>query len=399
MNLIPIDSAAAVPAVAEPSATTGTDFGALMAGLMAGDAQIAPVIDIPLPPAQPAAGQAEALSTDNDSMLELIGAPPAGMTLTTDTEPPETTTETDIEAAVGSGTSKVVVTDVDVDPVGGSQADVASVAHAVPPTPPSSVPPVATPDGEANGVSGTRDRLASVHPITSKPAPVSAEQQAPDPPDNVVRSAAPLPTAASFTAAPPLTSTAVGPAATTEGHDGRLGTVSPIHPPPAQQTAPPAVDMTTLDRPLEPATDSPDIPIPDGDSDLDVSSWFRSAEPSGRPTSTPGGPAMVGLARRVEEAIAALATKPDPKIVTLQLDELDGVRLTVALRPDGIHLSSTGDAALTADIERALASRGFDLASDSGRQDREAAPEAGDDGWTPRAQDRRRRSDKPGITL
>ena len=71
MNLIPIDSAAAVPAVAEPSATTGTDFGALMAGLMAGDAQIAPVIDIPLPPAQPAAGQAEALFTDNDLPFRL----------------------------------------------------------------------------------------------------------------------------------------------------------------------------------------------------------------------------------------------------------------------------------------------------------------------------------------
>ena len=108
---------------------------------------------------------------------------------------------------------------------------------------------------------------------------------------------------------------------------------------------------------------------------------------------------MVGLARRVEEAIAALATKPDPKIVTLQLDELDGVRLTVALRADGIHLSSTGDAALTADIERALESRGFDLASNSGRRDREAAPEPGDNSWKPRAQDRRRRTDKPGITL
>jgi lysophospholipase L1-like esterase len=107
----------------------------------------------------------------------------------------------------------------------------------------------------------------------------------------------------------------------------------------------------------------------------------------------------VGIAQRVEQAIAALATKPDPKIVTLQLDELDGVRLTVALRPDGIHLSSTGEASLTADIERALASRGFDMASGSRQQDGRTAQDRQDDGWKPQAAGRRRRTDQPGITL
>jgi ActR/RegA family two-component response regulator len=109
---------------------------------------------------------------------------------------------------------------------------------------------------------------------------------------------------------------------------------------------------------------------------------------------------MVGIARRVEEAIAALATKPDPKIVTLQLDELDGLRLTVALRPDGLHLSSTGDTALTTEIERALAARGFDMAS-SGDAERQGSEDTTDDGWRPQPTPpgRQRRSNQSGIRL
>lgn len=107
---------------------------------------------------------------------------------------------------------------------------------------------------------------------------------------------------------------------------------------------------------------------------------------------------MVGIARRVEEAIAALATKPDPKVVTLQLDELDGIRLTVALRADGLHLSSNGDASLTAEIERALASRGFEMASDRQRENHQDDGQA-DDGWKPTTPNRRRRTTPNGITL
>ena len=164
-----------------------------------------------------------------------------------------------------------------------------------------------------------------------------------------------------------------------------------------------ALDRSTLprhidsSRPLEARTEptSGEPPTLQPDVELDTGAATRPPE-TARPAGAISQPVMVGVARRVEEAIAALATKPDPKIVTLQLDELDGLRLTVALRPDGLHLSSSGDAALTTEIERALASRGFDMASDRGRQDSE---EPADDGWKPQPTDRRRPTDQPGIRL
>ena len=134
-----------------------------------------------------------------------------------------------------------------------------------------------------------------------------------------------------------------------------------------------------------------EVPIPDF-TDYNLSAYLYLAMSSyasvkglpARPGVTISQPAMIGIARRVEEAIAALATKPDPKIVTLQLDELDGLRLTVALRPDGIHLSSSGDATLTAEIERALATRGFDMASGNDREG-QRSDQGADNGWRPQS--------------
>jgi hypothetical protein len=140
-------------------------------------------------------------------------------------------------------------------------------------------------------------------------------------------------------------------------------------------------------------------PSPDLDVDADTGITTRPTD-TARPFAAISQPAMVGIARRVEEAIAALATKPDPKVVTLQLDELDGLRLTVALRPDGLHLSSTGDPGLTTEIERALAARGFDMAS--GRDgERQGTDDGADDGWRPQpaAPNRQNRTNPSEIRL
>lgn len=82
-------------------------------------------------------------------------------------------------------------------------------------------------------------------------------------------------------------------------------------------------------------------------------------------------------ARRVEEAVKQLEAAPPPSSVTMVIEELD-LRLTVAIRPDGVHLSAPGPEAptLIRSLEEALQSRGFDLSGrQRGRQDREQ-PEA-----------------------
>jgi hypothetical protein len=76
--------------------------------------------------------------------------------------------------------------------------------------------------------------------------------------------------------------------------------------------------------------------------------------------------ALSTAARRVEEAVRQLEAAPPPRSVTMVIEELD-LRLTVAIRPDGVHLTAPGPEAQTLirSLEEALRSRGFDL---SGRQ-------------------------------
>jgi hypothetical protein len=71
---------------------------------------------------------------------------------------------------------------------------------------------------------------------------------------------------------------------------------------------------------------------------------------------------LSAAARRVEEAVRQLEAAPPPSSVTMVIEELD-LRLTVAIRPDGVHLSAPGPQAamLVRSLEDALQSRGFDL--------------------------------------
>ncbi len=404
MNLVPIDCAAAVPAAAEPSATPGVDFAALMAGLMAGDTQIAPVIDVPLTGEQPVIDEGEDSLADAGSMLGFIGAPPTGVILSNTATPAEAGVEAEGGVAVQEPTGvdvPIATTQAhddhravpEVDPRIAIEVDDPALASELASGTPAldiaaparvSTDNNTTADTAVKGGSEAQATLASVHPIRSETAAEPAGADDGEASDIISRPTIPLPGIAQepdTKAAPRL----------------RQEQVATINTSTAPVTSALRAETPKVEGVIEHRVEATPQ---DGEPQLDVSSWVPSAEQTGRPTSVPAGPVMVGIARRVEQAIAALATRPDPKIVTLQLDELDGVRLTVALRTDGIHLSSTGDASLTADIERALASRGFDLASsDSRGQRRETARDAADDAWKPRPAGNRRRTDQPGITL
>jgi hypothetical protein len=125
------------------------------------------------------------------------------------------------------------------------------------------------------------------------------------------------------------------------------------------------------------------------------------AAPTVVPPSQPSAVAVpASLVARVEQAIEMIENAPPPRQITIEADDLDGVRLTVALRPDGVSVSSqTADSNVLDAIERALAARGFDL-SDSGRDRRRPADQDDQDGWRPPAAPRARQESRDqGIRL
>lgn len=376
MNLVPIDTGGTPTELVGADASPGGDFAALMNGLMAGDTQIVPLLDVTTGEQLPAGADATDENDVDDaavSILELVGTPPPGLTIAgkiTEPTPREqsSTTENPI-GLIGEGTAMLPTAIADAESM--QDADSGSADG----QPLATVHPISTalmtePETEVHeglGDGQAQPRVGEHVPAAMAPSAGTTRADAPAPPANVD----PL--------RPPSTATGDGGAA------------------------------ATPHRPVESASRlvmNPDLSAGDGtEVEAEVEVEVEAAATTRLLTNArPGGavsqPVMAGIARRVEEAIAALATKPDPKIVTLQLDELDGLRLTVALRPDGIHLSSTGDAALTTDIERALATRGFDMASgrDGGRKGSEANT---DDGWRPQSATpgRQPRNNPSGIRL
>jgi hypothetical protein len=104
------------------------------------------------------------------------------------------------------------------------------------------------------------------------------------------------------------------------------------------------------------------------------------------------------MIRRVEETIQRLEQGPPPRAIVLDLAELGGSRITVAVTPDGIRLSvpegSTTPPRLIAELEQALSAGGFDLADHrGGRRPQEEDPR----GWRP--QPATTRNDRSGIRL
>jgi hypothetical protein len=401
MNLVPIDTGGTAPELLGGDASPGGDFAALITGLMSGDTQIVPLIDVPVGEQLPQGSETSDVDDGTDigaSILEFIGTPPSGLTISS---PPAETPPT------GLATKEPNVL-IESDPESAPAPDDQIVSHSA---------------AQAGIDSAVGTGLATVHPISTRAAHSTPAQSAtsvagiafvdragrePEATSTIPVGTAPQTAGTPIETAPQSADTPTETAPRTAGSlaEARPTPTSPDGANPLGGTLATdgrALDTSTLPRhidairPLESRTEptSGEPPTLQPDVELDTGTATRPVE-TARPTAAISQPVMVGVARRVEEAIAALAAKPDPKIVTLQLDELDGLRLTVALRPDGLHLSSSGDAALTTEIERALASRGFDMASDRGRQGSE---EPADDGWKPQPTDRRRPTNQPGIRL
>lgn len=389
MNLVPIDTGGTAPELIGGDASPNGDFAALMTVLMSGDTQIVPVVDTPAGEQLPHGSDTFDVDEGSDigaSILEFVGTPPSGLTISTppaETSPPSLATMTEEPNLPIEGEPVPAPEHETPHP-----AVTAGIDSAIEPAL-ATVHPISnhvanpTPDQSQGSVAGAVDAGRSGREPGEVPAvPVGTAPQTPVSPTETRSRTAVSPTenGALPTWTPPADANPVTPAMT----GGTLDVSTP----------PLGIESNgRLDPRTEPTTGEPQMLR--SDVELDTGAAARPLEIP-RPAGSISQPVMVGVARRVEEAIAALATKPDPKIVTLQLDELDGLRLTVALRPDGLHLSSSGDAALTTEIERALASRGFDMAS--GR-DRQGSEEPADDGWRPQPPNRRRPTDQPGIRL
>ncbi len=141
-------------------------------------------------------------------------------------------------------------------------------------------------------------------------------------------------------------------------------------------TGPPA-DLPPRDR--KPAGDA--VPpagrtAPDGATTRPVATPDPGAGPAVPVTETGAAPVVDGPRdtsgvgpsglERVVDAIRELAGSRPPRSIAVRLDDLGGVRVTVSLRSDGIHLSIPGarpeHQALLGDLTAALNRAGFDLA-------------------------------------
>ncbi|MDH3228063.1 MAG: hypothetical protein OEM67_13385, partial [Thermoleophilia bacterium] len=84
MNLVPIDTGGTAPELIGGDASPGGDFAALMTGLMSGDTQIVPLIDVPVGEQLPQGSDTPDVDDGTDigaSILEFIGTPPPGLTI------------------------------------------------------------------------------------------------------------------------------------------------------------------------------------------------------------------------------------------------------------------------------------------------------------------------------
>lgn len=126
-------------------------------------------------------------------------------------------------------------------------------------------------------------------------------------------------------------------------------------------------------------------------------------EAPARPAPAVAQAPLSSAARRVAEAVERIEQAPPPRSVTLRLDDLDGLRVTVSVRADGIRLAASepGHEALMSQLERAVAARGFEMAgSPSGEQRRQTDPDSIPFGWPATGGPRRRpAADPSGIRL
>ncbi len=102
--------------------------------------------------------------------------------------------------------------------------------------------------------------------------------------------------------------------------------------------------------------------------------------------TTQAAPAgRTAAAERLIEIVERLAAAAPPRHLTVELPEMDGLRVQVAVRGSEVHLrvvggQTSGDAfgSLEQDLGRALRQRGFDLAGSGGQTSGRRQPSTGD---------------------
>ena len=152
-----------------------------------------------------------------------------------------------------------------------------------------------------------------------------------------------------------------------------------------------AVDPRGSEQSTEPAT--PVGPVTDTGAD---GAAATQAQPQSRPVSAPN-PQLVN---RVLRMVEFQQTQPPPRMVVVDMPELEGLRLMVAVQADGkVHVAPIAGSApqqvaepFMQAVGEALSAEGFDLAADSQQRQRRDRPEPNDPAPTTRRTARRRRA-------
>lgn len=117
--------------------------------------------------------------------------------------------------------------------------------------------------------------------------------------------------------------------------------------------------------------------------------------PAGNAAATPSGPAapspstMASTVQRIIEVVEEIARQTPPRSMTVELGELDGVRVQVSMESSGVRLRFLDELApdqrrmLERELARSLAERGFDLADGGTDGRRQTSREHDEPRWAP----------------
>ncbi len=392
-----IGEAASDAPVEAATTTSDADFGDLFASL----------VGSPPAPASPVVEQADTDDTaesDDETTAEGVVAVAAftvaptstvSVAVTSDTPPaapttddalptePAVTSESDVPvtpttdpgpetAPTESGGGDELATSSDPTPSGPTTSEVTSdpVLSDAEGTVTPNQEPSSVPDGPAHDRGSPSPMAAPTTPSpTLAPPPTPAPEESASPSvgtsepravETPGRSAPPSRTDASL---PPSESAGISTVDLPTGEEPPPGEVSS----PTRAPTPPTARSEGTVEPLATAPAEPSIgPVPE----------------------RADGPSVVSPAGldRVVEAVRELAGSRPPRSIAVRLDDLGGVRITVSLRADGIHLSvptaRADHQALLGDLTMALGRAGFDLAGSawSDTERHRGAPPDPDDG-------------------
>ncbi len=195
------------------------------------------------------------------------------------------------------------------------------------------------------------------------------------------------------------TASTTAPAAPTGGVPGhpaemaRPAAVTLPHAPTAATAASAAVaaDPRAAEQSAEPATPAAPVMDTGGDSAAAI-----QAQPQSRLVAAPN----TQLVNRVLRMVEFQQTQPPPRMVVVDMPELEGLRLMVAIQADGkVHVAPIAGSApqqvaepFMQAVGEALSAEGFDLAANSQQRQRRDRPESDEPAPTTRRTARRRRA-------